>query len=801
MPIKVILKKIIILIVLVFFLLGSSLIGCNKFKQFFIKKIDKTKKEQLLSESAESTEDNFSSKNIESSTNLQNNEDPQSTDTAESTSTVSSEQISEFETTAETTQKKEANEVMDLDLQRKYFTLGVESFEEKNYIIAEFYLNKIKYNYKILADHVLYYLAKSLLLQEKYELAKENYIKLKINYPESIFAEKANLEYADLFFINQDYFTAEIQYENFIKNFPQSDLLPYSLYQLAVCKEKNSKFVSAFENYKRIWLEYPENEFADDALDNIEKLVEIRAINVFIPTDYEIYSRGEKFFNLYLYKSAIGEFTKILDSAQTSNISVELYAKTLFKTGMCYLNLRDYAKSTDFLLSCYEKFPSSSYADDSLYFLGRAETNLNREESAVKYYNELIKKFPASSYADDALYRTGRIYFLRDEIDKAASYYQQIIKQYPTGDKAPDAFWEVGWLQYKNQDYSSAKNTFSGMISKFKGSQISTAAKFWLAKSQRKLGEIQEAANIYKEIIANKNYSYYTFASINELEEMQINSNFIKINNAANPENPEISEIIPDVYYDIENNYNSSSSNDLNYSHIDKVKELLILEFYFSADKEIEAASKEFEEDNIGVLQISTLYLKAKDYINSQKIVAKYYSRLNESLSSPYRDYFYYLLYPYGYREYVDLYSNQFGIDPLFVLAVIREESRFNPKAGSYAGALGLMQIIPNTGKSIAGELSIKNFTSEMLLDPELSIKMGTYYLKKQMDNFNQNYYFACGAYNGGPGAMKRWVSNWGDKEMEIDEFIEYIPYDETRNYIKKVMGSYFFYKILFEES
>ncbi len=107
------------------------------------------------------------------------------------------------------------------------------------------------------------------------------------------------------------------------------------------------------------------------------------------------------------------------------------------------------------------------------------------------------------------------------------------------------------------------------------------------------------------------------------------------------------------------------------------------------------------------------------------------------------------------------------------------------------------MQIIPNTAKSIAKELSIKNFNNEMLYDPEINIRMGTYYLKKQIDNFNSNYYFACGAYNGGPGAMKRWISKWGDKE--IDEFIEYIPYDETRNYIKKVMASYYIYKVLFK--
>ena len=226
------------------------------------------------------------------------------------------------------------------------------------------------------------------------------------------------------------------------------------------------------------------------------------------------------------------------------------------------------------------------------------------------------------------------------------------------------------------------------------------------------------------------------------------------------------------------------------------IKELIILEFYKSADLEINASEKEYKKDNYGILQISTLYLMAEDYVNSQKIIAKNYSKLKNSLDSPYKDYFYYLIYPYGYKEYIDKYTREFDIDPLFVLAVIREESRFDSQAASYAGALGLMQIMPATGKSIANALGINNFNNSMLLNPQTSIKMGCYYLKKQLENFNQNKFYACGAYNGGPTAMSRWISSYGNKD--IDEFIEHVTYEETKNYIKKVMASYYFYRMLY---
>jgi soluble lytic murein transglycosylase len=341
------------------------------------------------------------------------------------------------------------------------------------------------------------------------------------------------------------------------------------------------------------------------------------------------------------------------------------------------------------------------------------------------------------------------------------------------------------------------------MKNRFSSGQLAEKAMFWQAKSFEKTGLTPEAATLYKNILSLNSYSYYTFASIRALEKLGVSVSNSEINKEASPLNEDIGTILPEVFDSllvpvyVSENSDDASEDPIKFSHFDKAKELLYLELSNSASTEIEAAKPELEKDNYSILQVATLYYMAKDYINSEKVISQYYSKLKTGLTGPYLDYFYYLIYPYGYKELVDKYSGQFGVDPMFALAVIREESRFNPQAGSYAGAQGLMQIMPATGKSIAGSIGVKNFSNEMLLDPETSIMMGCYYLGKQLENFNQNEYYACGAYNGGPGAMSRWVTDNGSKE--IDEFIEYVTYEETRNYIKKVMASYYFYKILYE--
>ncbi|MBN1298840.1 MAG: tetratricopeptide repeat protein [Actinobacteria bacterium] len=713
--------------------------------------------------------------------------------------------------------------IKDLEKQREYFIKGVEAFEAKDYVIAEYFFNQVKETYLILQDHVIYYLAKCMLMQDKFDYAQKNYSTLINDFPDSVFSQKAALEYADLFFIKQDYAEAEKLYSNFIENYSHSEFLPYGIYQLAVCKEKNSMFEEAFINYRKIWLSYPESDYARNAFAAIAMMAEKKLIEPFVLNNDEIYKRGERFFELYMYSSAISEFKNILENIEETKDDAALEAKTLFKLGMCYFNMRDYKSSKEYLFSCYSKFTSGSFADDCLYFLGRAETNLDSEGAAIKNYEKLISTFPQSNYADDALYRLGRIYFLKDDFENASISYQKIVDNYPSGDKINDAYWELGWIQYKSADYDAALNTFSNMAEKFTGSQLGEKALFWKAKSFEQTGDIENALSAYREIISLKTYTYYTFAAKNALEENGIAADIGYINTAMYPDNPQIKSLLPGVYKnlfnedkdylegqnddggqaketdDVGNNDGPGTQIKNSFTHIEKAKELLIIEFYKSADVEIEASVDNYEKDELGILQLSTLYLLAKDYNGSQKIAGKNYTKLSSGLQPPYKDYLYYLMYPYAFMEYIDKYSQEYGVDPLFILAVIREESRFDPQAGSYAGALGLMQVMPATGKSIANALGIGNFTSAMLFDPQTSIKMGAYYLGRQLASFYQNKYYACGAYNGGPGAMSSWISRFGDKD--IDEFIEHITYEETKNYVKKVMGSYYFYRMLYDKS
>jgi soluble lytic murein transglycosylase len=460
---------------------------------------------------------------------------------------------------------------------------------------------------------------------------------------------------------------------------------------------------------------------------------------------------------------------------------------------MSYYNMNRYSDALDWLLLCYEEVPASSVAHAALFFVGRTYTNLDNNTKAVSYYEKLLSEYPSSSYGDDALYRMGRVYSIDDKAEQAINSFQRVFEEYPSGDKTDEALWELGWIQYKSGDWIGAKTSFSNMASLYKGTSLQEKALYWQAKCHEKLGQDDEAVDICRQIIGYKNYSYYTFAAQQLVESLGGTADIPGINSALYPQGTAAEELLPGIFEDL----NRDIANiDGWVDHITKALELIRLGFYNSAAIEIGSGEDILEEDPERVLEIATLYYNAEDYFNSLRLIFRNMENIRADLSKDHIAYAYYLYYPYGFKDIIDKYSREYGMDPLFALAVIRQESNFKTDAGSYAGARGLMQIMPATGENIARQIGLSDYDDGMLYDPEISIEMGIYYLDQQLDNFNGNLIYCLGAYNGGPGAMSSWLSRFGGKSE--DEFIEHITYLETKEYIKKVMGNYYFYQMLY---
>ena len=157
------------------------------------------------------------------------------------------------------------------------------------------------------------------------------------------------------------------------------------------------------------------------------------------------------------------------------------------------------------------------------------------------------------------------------------------------------------------------------------------------------------------------------------------------------------------------------------------------------------------------------------------------------------------LVYPLAYLSLIQAAAAENDLSPLLLLAIIRQESFFDPLAASPAGAIGLTQVMPPTAEEIARKLNLEGFSTSDLLRPEVSIRFGAYYLRSQLDLSAGNLYLALAAYNAGPDNARRWSG--GLPISDIDLFVELIDFAETRSYVKLVLENYAVYRSLYGEA
>ncbi len=155
------------------------------------------------------------------------------------------------------------------------------------------------------------------------------------------------------------------------------------------------------------------------------------------------------------------------------------------------------------------------------------------------------------------------------------------------------------------------------------------------------------------------------------------------------------------------------------------------------------------------------------------------------------------LVYPKAFWETVQKYSSAYGVDPYLALAVMREESHFNPLGYSRTSAVGLMQIIPPTGKGIAKALKVPWRGNKMLTEPEVNIRFGIWYLSRLQNQYGGRIHYMLSGYNAGPNITRKWVDRFGT--MDVAEFVKQIPYSETQDYVRRVMDTYLIYKVLYQ--
>lgn len=615
-------------------------------------------------------------------------------------------------------------------------------------------------------DYIVFFQAEALMKSGQYRTAAGAYDFIISSYPASMLRERAAFSKALALEAAGEGEEASIAFRDFIRRWPKSKQIPEANLRLARSLINQGFAIEAVPHLKEVSTGYPTSAFAvesDFLLSNIDFSEENSG--AFSPG--ERFRRAENLFVSANYSKALTLYATLLGESAFRD-------RALFRTAVAWSRLKKYKESEKTLREYLgQKGPQKEA--EALYWLALVSSRQGREEGVLEAEKVLSAKYRKSNERARVLMLLAGFKSGKDP-EGALLAYRAVLDEFSASAVSDDAFWKIAWDAYISGRFEDAYDDFSMYLDARPNGKLAGQFLYWQARSAEKLGRVEEAKVIFDRVCSKSPQSFYCLMAEVRSQGPDTAIEVLNVNLSGQGQVLQTGasgEVKADTRLD-----EKSFKKDPRY---DAATELLLLGLYEQASMEVDSLARKHASHKPSLVELAGLLYEARDYYRAFRIYRTYLSASNklEHLA---------LGYPSGLVETVKEKAAVKSADPFLVAAVMREESHFNPEAVSPVGAMGLMQIMPSTGRQIAGELGEGGFKKTSLLEPGTSIRFGSWYLGQLLKRFDGDVVLTIAGYNAGPNAAARWA---GALPRETDEFIESIPYDETRGYVKRVLRSY----------
>ena len=635
---------------------------------------------------------------------------------------------------------------------------------------AEAYFERAYTVYPLIGDYASFKLAGLLDNRDEHEKAAELYETINRSYPDSPLQKRALFKAAEAYLAAGNLPQARDAYEAYVSLYPRDKAVPSAILGIGMTYLQEENAPLAINYFKRVWVEYPANPVSWSAK---EKLNSLQGLGYEIPPPApgESYMRGESLYEAVLYADALTEYKRFLSGGR--DITKEKETEAYFKIGMSNYHLRRSEDAESDLEAFLNNYPGHPRAREALYWLGRTYLRQGKEDAFIKASKGYIRQYKDKNgeRIPEILYRIGVVYAGQRDVKKAISYYDRVMTEYPNSSFAADSQWARGWLLYKEQELKKALLQFDTILQERKDSHYAPQALYWKARILEMMDDPEGMEKSLCRLCSEYPGSFYClFATYHYQME------------CASPARAVVMAMEGELNADP---YRTEPVED---EQAVRVKLLFHLGFKEEVVEEAKLLRQRMAKDKKRAVSLASLLSSVEEYNTALGVIASNFSR--EAL---YREQgvdprVWRLMYPTGYSEMINRYADENDTDPLLLYALIREESWFNRSVVSSAGAVGLMQLMPQTASAVNGS----HVDRESLFDPHINIALGTRFFAGLLRQYDGNMIMALASYNAGPVVVTRWLQE--REGFDLDEFIEDIPYKETRNYVKKVFTSYMEY-------
>jgi soluble lytic murein transglycosylase len=417
-----------------------------------------------------------------------------------------------------------------------------------------------------------------------------------------------------------------------------------------------------------------------------------------------------------------------------------------------------------------------------IFNLGEIARSANDDDSFLRIVDQLRQIAPTSSWLEQALFSAGNIYLLRRDYDRAIDAFRELQQRFPNGGRAAYAHWKAAWLSLRQGRVPEAKTGFDSQIALYPSSSEVPAALYWRARLAEEDNDGPLARAFYLKLSQRFRNYYYGDLARQRLAQLKTDDP---------PAHYALLDRVPPINLSDKLTDDPVPSDNLRVQKAELLANGSLLDF---AVRELRAAAEQ-EKGNWLPIEIARLYEDAGRYdaaIETLKHAAPNYFALDlPSLPRPYWE----GLFPKPFWTDLKKYSSGNALDPYLVASLIRQESAFNPNAVSRANAVGLMQLLPKVGKSVAKQEKLKKFTPQQLFTPAVNMQLGTRYFRIMVDKFS-SFEYALAAYNAGSDRVQDWMAQ--GKYRDPQEFVESIPFTETREYVQNIIRNANVYRQLY---
>lgn len=548
-------------------------------------------------------------------------------------------------------------------------------------------------------------------------------------------------------------------------------------FALAMAYEALGERQQAAVTWQRVYYGYPNTDLAVQAWLGLERLRAALGPDFPKATPRQMLDRCERWIDARQYRKAQTEYEALAESLtglERDDARAGIGAAEFLGGGA--FSAQKYLKALK---------PGRSEADARrLYYLAEAARKNGDDATMMDSVKDLESRYPQSPWRLKALMAAGNRYLVKNEREQYTPIYRAIADGFPAGSSAALSHWRVAWDAYL-AGRPETVGLLREQIERYPTDSNASTALYFLGRLAESDNRGAQAFAYYERLSIQYAHFFYGVLARDRLKDGRF---------AAVAPDGEVKQWLSRVNWPVRRDFSATEPNTMTRLRMERGHLLQLAGLGDMAEVEYRfGARSEGEQSQLLGMDLAASAPNAFQALRAMKAFTSDYLATPLANAPPK---FWQMLFPLPYKDEIFSSAHERDLDPYFVAGLIRQESEFNPSVRSHANAYGLMQLVPPTGKQLARQIGIKMMSTAMLFQPGLNIKLGTEYLRGQLNRWNGDWYQTLAAYNAGPTRVKEW-NTWG-AYREPAEFVESIPFNETREYVQAVLRNADLYKEIY---